>query len=192
MSLKKSFDELFTIAFMSREGETLRAACQCLSSVEELDFSKFINFSKETFIRHYLKYCVNVKTITPALLTLPSASALAEGLKSCTNLLKLNLRSSNITSDGAAALAEGLNCYTNLQTLNLGSNNIGSDWTAALVKGLNSCPNLQTLNLRSNNLGSDEAAALAEGLKSCTNTQTLNLCSNNIGSGGNLILTPTT
>ena len=184
LSLKKSFEELFTIAFLSREGETFEAACQCLRSVEELDFFKFIENSNETFIHQYLKYCISVKTITLGLLTPPCTTALAEGLKSCTNLQTLDLSCSNIGSDGATALAEGLKSCTNLQTLNLVSNSIGSDGATALAEGLKSCTNLQTLNLGSNSIGSDGATALAEGLKSCTNLQTLYLGSNSIGSGG--------
>ena len=184
LSIKKSFEDLFTLAFLSREGETFEAACQCLRSVEELDFSKSIENSNETFVRQYLKYCISVKTITLRLLTPPCTTALAEGLKSCTNLQTLKLWNNNIGSDGATALAEGLKSCTNLQTLNLGSNSIGSDGATALAEGLKSCTNLQTLDLHHSNIGSDGATALAEGLKSCTNLQTLDLGSNNIGSDG--------
>ena len=181
---KRSFEELFTIAIMSKEVETIEAACQCLKYAEELNFSKFTNFSKETVVYQNLKYCINVQKITPGRLTLQSVMALAEGLKGCTNLQSLNLRFKNICSDDAAALAEGLKSCTNLQTLQLDFNNIGSDGAAALAEGLKSCTNLQTLDLGSNNICSDGSAALAEGLKSCTNLQTLNLGSNNIYSDG--------
>ena len=184
LPIKRSFEELFTIAIMSKEVETIEAAYQCLKYAEELDFSKFTDFSKETVAYQNLKYCIEVKKITPGWLTLQSVTALAESLKSCTNLQSLNLHFNCIGSDGAAALAEGLKSCTNLQTLDLHSNNIGSDGAAALAEGLKSCTDLQALNLNENNIVSDGAAALAESLKSCTNLEVLCLDENNIGSDG--------
>ena len=189
LSIKRSFEELFSIALMSKEVETIEAACQCLKYAEELNFSKFTEFSKAIVVYQNLKYCIKVKKITTGLLTLQSVTALAECLKSWTNLQSLNLRYGQIGSDGAAALAEGLKSCTNLQTLDLYSNNIGSDGATALAKCLKSWTNLQSLNLRYGQIGSDGAAALAEGLKSCTNLQTLDLYSNNIGSDGATALT---
>ena len=184
LSIKRSFEELFSIAFMSKEVETIEAARQCLKYVEELNFSKFTELSKAIVVYQNLKYCIKVKKIATGYLTLQSVTALAKCLKSWTNLQSLNVSSSNIGSDGAAALAEGLKSCTNLQTLNVPSNNIGSDGATALAKCLKSCTNLQILHLQRNNIGSDGSAALAEGLKSCTNLHTLGLDSNNIGSDG--------
>ena len=167
LSIKKSFEDLFTLAFLSREGETFEAACQCLRLVEELDFSESIEKSNETFVHQYLKYCISVKTITLRFLTPPCTTALAEGLKSCTNLQTLKLWNNNIGSDGATALAEGLKSCTNLQTLKLWDNNIGSDGATALAEGLKSCTNLQTLYLWDNSVGSDVKVALNKVLKNC-------------------------
>ena len=124
LSINGRFEELFSIAFMSKEVETIEAACQCLKYAEELNFSKFTEFSKAIVVYQNLKYCINVKKITHGRLTLQSVTALAEGLKSCTNLQSLNLRYGQIGSDGAAALAEGLKSCTNLQALKLYCNNI--------------------------------------------------------------------
>ena len=137
-------------------------------------------------IAECLKSCTNLQTLILCYNKLGSdgATALKYGLKSCTNLQTLKLRCNNKSSCGATALAKDLESCTNLQTLDLHFNDIGSDSAKALAESLKSCTHLQTLNLDNNNIGSDGAEALAEGLKSCTNLQTLILCYNNIGSDG--------
>ena len=206
-----TFEELCTIAFLSKEKEIIEAAFKCLCHVQDLNLTKLINLGNEKSLQ-YLKYCYKLKKIKiKNVLSQHGIFALAEGLKSCTNLQEfvihfnninsdsavalvkglkgciylnnLNLGFSTISSDGVAALAKGLKSHTNLQILDLGSNNIGSNGAAFITKGLKMCSNLQVLHLDSNNIGSGGAAALAEGLEHC-NLQTLDLGSNNIGSDG--------
>ena len=121
-------------------------------------------------------------------ITLADMGFISEGLKYCTNLQTIDLRSNSIGSDGAVALAEGLKCCTNLQNLDLSSNSIGSGGAVALAVRLKCCANLQRLDLSCNRIYSDGAVALAEGLKCCTNLQTLDLSSNSIGSDGAVAL----
>ena len=158
--------------------------------LERLDFrhstSGKLNITKAAALADGLKSCTNLKTLNISGNSIGSddAAAIADGLRSCTNLQTLDITRNNIGSDGAAALADCLKSCTNLQTLDITRNNIGSDGASALADGLKSCTNLQTLNISFNNIGSDGAAALADGLKSCTNLQTLDIDSNNIGSDG--------
>ena len=180
-SKKLLLREMQAIAFKSKEVETSEAAYKCLNHVEELCVEERFNFEN----LKYLKYCSNLKKIKISLtLLLPCIIALAEGLKSFTNLQTLDLSLNKIGSDCATALAGGLKSCTNLQTLDLCFNKIGSKGATVLAGGLKSCTNLQTLDLGSNIIGSDGATALAESLKSCTNLQTLDLRFNKIGSKG--------
>ena len=140
--------------------------------------------------------------------------ALAEGLKSCTNLEKISLKSNGIDADGAFALATCLKQCPNLQTLDLENNSIGTDGARALADCLKHCTNLQLLDLENNSIhtdgvkaladclshghftdlrdlylnnnsiGPDGVKALAEGLKSCTNLEILLLSNNGIDADG--------
>ena len=188
IAAQPTFEELCAIGFLSKKIETIEAAFKCLGYVQDLNLTEFINSDNEKGL-HYLKHCSTLKRMKLGKYLAPQGVfALAEGLKSCTNLQELSIHFSNIGSDEVAALAEGLEHCINLQKLNLGSNNICSNEAAALAGGLMSFTNLQTLNLDSNNILSDGAAAIAEGLKNCTNLQSLNLGFNNIGSDGVAVL----
>ena len=114
--------------------------------------------------------------------------ALADGLKSCSNLQHLDLSTNNIGDKGAVALADGLKSCSNLQLLYLSANNIGAKGAVALADGLKSCSNLQDLILSANNIGDEGAVALADGLKSCCNLQYLYLSTNNISDEGAVAL----
>ena len=92
-------------------------------------------------------------------LLLDGAVSLSAGLKSCRQLVKLNIRH-NIGSHGMSSLAEGLQYCTNLQVLDLGNNNITSDGVAAIVRVMKRCRYLQELDLMLNSIGVDGAAVL--------------------------------
>ena len=116
------------------------------------------------------------------------AVALADGLKSCSNLQVLALSVNNIGAEGTVALADGLKSCSNLQDLDLSNNNIGDEGAVALADGLKSCSNLQDLTLTTNNIGDKGAVALADGLKSCSNLQCLSFYAKNIGDEGAVAL----
>ena len=93
-------------------------------------------------------------------LLVDDAVSLSAGLKSCRQLVKLNLSTNNI---GMSSLAEGLQYCTNLQVLDLGDNNITSDGVAAIVGVMKSCRYLQELYLSKNSIGVDGAAVVVGG-----------------------------
>ena len=90
-------------------------------------------------------------------------SSLAEGLKSCRQLVRLNISWNNIGSYGMSFLAEGLQYCTNLQVLELTENNITSDCVATIIGIMKSCRYLQKLYLGGNSIGVDGAAVLVGG-----------------------------
>ena len=96
-------------------------------------------------------------------LLLDGAVSLSAGLKSCRQLVELNLYSNNIGPLGMLCLAEGLQYCTNLQVLNLSHNNITSDGVAAIVGVMKRCRYLQELYLKGNSIGVDGAAVLVGG-----------------------------
>ena len=96
-------------------------------------------------------------------LLLDGAVSLSAGLKSCRQLVKLNISYNNIGSHGMSSLAEGLQYCTNLQVLNLNNNNITSDGVAAIVGVMKRCRYLQKLDLSQNSIGVDGAAVLVGG-----------------------------
>ena len=87
---------------------------------------------------------------------------LAEGLKSCRQLVELNISYNNIGSHGMSSLAEGLQYCTNLQVFH-NVNNITSGGVAAIVSIMKRCRYLQYLDLRWNSIGVDCAAVLVGG-----------------------------
>ena len=156
---------------------------------------------------HNLDLCEN--NITPE-----GAEALAEGLKSCRNLQKLDI-SDNEISYGAAALpvglkhckklteldisnnniksaavdlAGGLGYCTNLLKLYVSDNNIGPKGGAAIAAALTHCSDLQILDFSNNCIGSEGAVALADMLQSCRHMPSLNLTDNGIGDVGSKAL----
>ena len=117
-------------------------------------------------------------------LLLDSAVSLSAGLKSCRQLVKLNISVNRIGPLGMLCLAEGLKSCRHLVELNISDNNIGSHGMASLAEGLKSCRQLVKLNISDNNIGSHGMSSLAEGLQYYTNLQVLNLSDNNITSDG--------
>ena len=155
-----------------------------LKCIEEMRFhGNSIGDEGAVALADGLKSCSNLQTLdlTTNNIGTEGAVALADGLKSCSNLRTLHLSANNIGTEGAVALADGLKSCSNLQTLDLCENNIGDEGAMALADGLKSCYNVQTLDLSMNRIGDYGAVALADGLKSCSNLQTLDLCENNIG-----------
>ena len=94
-------------------------------------------------------------------LLLDGAASLSAGLKSCRQLVKLNICFNNIGS--LSSLAEGLRYCTNLQLLYLSYNNITSDGVATIVGVMKRCRYLQDLGLSENSIGVDGAAVLVGG-----------------------------
>ena len=137
-----------------------------------------------------LKSCSNLKVLNLSTNNIDAegAVALADGLKSCSNLKVLNLSTNNIDAEGAVALADGLKSCSILRNLYLPTNNIGAEGAVALADGLKSCSNLRILDLTTNNIGAEGAVALADGLKSCSNLRALVLSANNIGAKGAVAL----
>ena len=121
-------------------------------------------------------------------LLLDSAVSLSAGLKSCRQLVELNISDSNIGSHGMSSLAEGLESCRQLVKLDLSGNNIGSHGMASLAEGLQYCTNLQVLDLIKNNITSDGVAAIVGVMKRCRYLQKLDLCINSIGIDGAAVL----
>ena len=96
-------------------------------------------------------------------LLLEGAVSLSAGLKSCRQLVKLNISHNNIGSHDMTSLAKGLQCCTNLQVLDLSRNKITSDGVAAIVSVVKRCRYLQELGLSMNSIGVDGAAVLVGG-----------------------------
>ena len=71
----------------------------------------------------------------------------------------------NIGAEGAVALADGLKSCSNLQYLDLSANNISAEGAVALADGLKSCCNLQVMYLSTNNIGAEAEAAIRARLK---------------------------
>ena len=115
---------------------------------------------------------------------LDGAVSLSAGLKSCRQLVELDISANDIGTHGMSSLAEGLKSCRQLVELNISHNNIGSHGMSSLAEGLKSCRQLVELNISHNNIGSHGIASLAEGLQYCTNLQVLNLSYNNITSDG--------
>ena len=117
-------------------------------------------------------------------LLLDGAVSLSAGLKSCRQLVKLDISDNNIGPLGMWCLAEGIKSCRQLVELDISDNNIGSHGMSSLAEGLKSCRQLVRLYISRNNIGSHGMASLAEGLQYCTNLQVLNLSRNNITSDG--------
>ena len=117
-------------------------------------------------------------------LLLEGAVSLSAGLKSCRQLVELDISHNNIGPLGMVCLAEGLKSCRQLVELNISSNNIGPHGMSSLAEGLKSCRQLVKLDISDNNIGSHGMSSLAEGLQYCTNLQVLDLSDNNITSDG--------
>ncbi len=135
------------------------------------------------------------------------AIAIAEALKDHTNLLKLVMIRSGITSENVTALSQVIKCNhlqhidlrrcesfpislvdvmcgDSLHTLCLSFNKLGVDGMASLSVGLKKCKQLVKLYISSNIIGTRGLVFLEEGLQHCTNLQMLDLNDNYITSDG--------
>ena len=120
-------------------------------------------------------------------LLLDDAVSLSAGLKSCRQLVELDISYNNIGSHCMSSLAEGLKSCRQLVELDISYNNIGSHGMSSLTEGLQYCTNLQVLNLNSNNITSDGVAAIVGVMKRCRYLQKL-LLSCSIGVDGAAVL----
>ena len=114
--------------------------------------------------------------------------SLSAGLKSCSQLVELDISHNNIGSHGMSSLAEGLQSCRQLVRLNISNNNIGSHGMLSLADGLQNCINLQVLNLRDDNITLDGVAAINVVMKSCRYLQNLSLNENGISVDGAAVL----
>ena len=121
-------------------------------------------------------------------LLLDGAVSLSAGLKSCRQLVELNISDNNIGPLGMWCLAEGLKSCRQLVELNISENNIGSHGMSSLAEGLQYCTNLQVLNLITNDITSDGVAAIVGVMKRCKYLQKLDLSKNSIGVDGAAVL----
>ena len=114
-------------------------------------------------------------------LFLDGAISLSAGLKSCRQLVELDISNNNIGSHGMSSLADGLKSCRQLVQLDISCNYIGSHGIASLAEGLQYCTNLQVLNLKINEITSDGVAAIVVIMKMCRYLQNLDLSGNSIG-----------
>ena len=163
-------------------GKRLGTSLEQLTNLQHLDLSpNVIGVDGAMALAEGLKNGVNIEYLLDQRdndIGDDGAMGIVEGLKNAASLRTLNLRSIRIGDDGVAALAEGLKHLTSLQTLDLGMNRIGDDGVAALAEGLKHLTSLQTLNLNWNRIDDDGVAALAEVIKYLTSLQTLDLSMN--------------
>ena len=123
-------------------------------------------------------------------LFIDGAVSLNAGLKSCRQLVELDISGNYIGSQGMLSIAEGLKSCRQLVKLDISGNKIGSHGMLSLAEGLQCCTNLQVLDLRSrsNNITSDGVAALVGVMKRCRYLQKLYLWYNSIGVDGAAVL----
>ena len=121
-------------------------------------------------------------------LLLDDAVSLSAGLKSCRQLVELDISINDIGSHGVSFLAEGLQSCRQLVELDISNNNIGSHGMASLDEGLQYCTNLQVLKLCVNSITSDGVAAIVRVMKRCRFLQKLYLRKNSIGVDGAAVL----
>ena len=121
-------------------------------------------------------------------LLLDGAVSLSAGLKSCRQLVELDISNNNIGPQGMSSLAEGLQSCRQLVKLDISRNYIHSHGMLSLAEGLQYCSNLQVLKLSNNDVTSDGIAATTVIMKSCTYLQKLDLSGNSIGVDGTAVL----
>ncbi|KAI8489425.1 positive regulation of MHC class I biosynthetic process [Branchiostoma belcheri] len=129
----------------------------------------------------------------------------AEGLASCQNLKKVNLRHNKLSNKG-----DFLPPLPNLEEIDLGFNNIGDEAVSGLAEGLGSCqslkkvdlshnklsdrgdflpplPNLEEINLSHNDISDEAVPGLAESLGSCQNLKKVDLSHNKLSDRGDFL-----
>ena len=121
-------------------------------------------------------------------LLLDDAVSLSAGLKSCRQLVELDISYNNIGPLGMWCLAEGLKSCRQLVELNISENNIGSHGMSSLAEGLQYCTNLQVLNLITNDITSDGVSAIVDVMKRCKYLQKLDLSNNRLSVDGAAVL----
>ena len=121
-------------------------------------------------------------------LLLDGAVSLSAGLKSCRQLVRLDISCNNIGPLGMLCLAEGLKSCRQLVELDISANNIGSHGMASLAERLQYCTNLQVLYLSYNIITSDSVGAIVEVMKRCRYLQELDLSKNSICVDGAAVL----
>ena len=142
-------------------------------------------------IAENLKRCPELKKLDLCIMKIncESVAAIARGLEYCAlYLTKVDLSDNKIGDDGARALAEGLMLCSNLVDVDLMDNAIGDEGAVALAEGLVHCRCLENLLLDSNSIGDDGAKGLADVLVKCENLKSLSLDRNNIGDVGAKVL----
>ncbi len=132
-------------------------------------------------LNNILKHCAKLKSLNIKIniFNKECAVIIAEGLKCCTNLQKLDL-SNNFISSNFAILADRLMHCSNLLELDVSSSNVGSSVLALAHNGLH---NLQELNLTGNNRNSVDTRALSY-RPANSSLEVLNLGDNCIGFDG--------
>ena len=100
--------------------------------------------------------------------SMQSAASALPGMLAWCSVVKLNLCSEEIDSEGVRILAGALGQCSSLASLNLERNNIGDEGTRSLAGVLGQCSSLATLDLSNNNLGAEGARSLAGVLWQCS------------------------
>ena len=100
---------------------------------------------------------------------------LSECLKEDVTLLKLDLFSKKITSEGAKKIGEAIQVNKALQKLYISGNTISDDGAAAISDGLKSNNSLQELYMSNNKITNEGAKKIAEAIKVNTTLHTLYL-----------------
>jgi Ran GTPase-activating protein (RanGAP) involved in mRNA processing and transport len=106
---------------------------------------------------------------------------LADALKNCTQLRRLELRNANIGNPAAESIAPSLPFCAALVHLDLGYNSIGNVGIIALARVLPTCNSIQTLNLESNLIDNSSILRLSSALRQCPSLLGLNIAGNAVG-----------
>ena len=113
---------------------------------------------------------------------------LAEGLKCCSQLVKLGVCHSATDSQSIVCLSESIACGNQLEELNLFHNAIDSQGVISLAVKLTHHEKLQKLNLASNKITSDGVPAIVLVMENCRYLRELDLTFNYIGFDGAALL----
>ena len=111
---------------------------------------------------------------------------IVNGLSHNASLEKLNMWSSNFSSENVLSLAHVLRVNTSLKELDIAECSIQSRDSVHLAKALeeSTCTQVQTLGIQNNIVGSEGAVAFAHMLKKNQCLKTLDLCDDSIGVEG--------
>ena len=109
---------------------------------------------------------------------------LGQCLKKFVNLINFDVSCNKICKSGAEAIADSLRNCEGLQRLNLGTNEIGNAVTVSLGGTLSRCVKLSELNLSHNSIGNTGVFVFPYLIRHCSKLQSLDLSHNNISSKG--------